>query len=121
MPYKLLFLTCIYIYFFFPNFPTLYIANAIEKTIPIIAISGIPLLVFGSKSTVARIHEPINKTHAINANTNNLVTVTPKAVGSATITVAFTPTDTDNYNNAASKTYAVTVANKVAAFLLNLS
>ncbi len=45
----------------------------------------------------------------IAANTNNTVTVKGVAAGSATITVAFTPTDTTNYNNAANKTYSVTV------------
>ena len=48
------------------------------------------------------------------ANTNNLVTITGVADGNATITVAFTPTDTTNYNNASNKTYTVTVTKSAA-------
>ena len=45
----------------------------------------------------------------INANTNNLVTISGLSDGSSTITVNFTPTDTTNYNDAAAKTYVVTI------------
>ena len=47
---------------------------------------------------------------AIAANTPQTVKVIGVADGSSTITVNFTPTDTSNYNNAAAKTYQVTVA-----------
>ena len=43
------------------------------------------------------------------ANTNQTVTVTGVSSGSSTITVAFTPKDTSNYNTASSKTVTVTV------------
>ena len=45
----------------------------------------------------------------ITANTSQTVTVTGVSSGSSTITVAFTPNDTKNYNNASSKTVSVTV------------
>ena len=48
-------------------------AREIEKIIPAIASNGIPLFVLGSKSTVASIHDPINKIQAINESTTYLM------------------------------------------------
>ena len=59
-------------FYFFVSFVTLYIAKEIANIIPIIASNGIPLLVLGCKSTVAKIHEPINNIQAIKANTTYL-------------------------------------------------
>ena len=62
--------------------------------------------VTSSSTTVATVTQASSA--EIAANTNNLVTVTGKTNGSSTITVNFTPTDTENYNTT-SKTYAATI------------
>ncbi len=59
------------------------------------------------KTTIATVSQA--SANAINANTNNLVTVTGKSTGISVITVNFTPTDTINYNSAAAVTYNVQV------------
>ena len=58
-----------------------------------------------SKATVSYSNSSITATPS---GTQVLITVTGVALGSSTITVGFTPTDTINYSSAESKTYTVT-------------
>ena len=61
-----------------------------------------------SNSTEVATVSPAASSSEIAANSAQTTTITGEASGSATITVNFTPTDTENYNTT-SKTYAATI------------
>lgn len=70
-----------------------------------------------SKATVTQA-----SSNEVAANTNNQVTiqgVVGATTGISTITSNFTPTDTSNYNNAAAKTYTITVKKAYASNTVN--
>ncbi len=77
------------------------------------SVSG-TLNVTSGTTSVATV-SPNGNTTITDANSSTGVatteTVTGVAVGSSTITVKFTPSDTTNYNNASNKTYTATVKN----------
>ena len=76
-----------------------------------------------SSSTYATVSPTSKSITATSAGVATTETVTAQAAGSATITMSFTPTDTTNFNSAATKTYTATtkkeancVSNKVFAY-----
>ena len=62
-----------------------------------------------SKATVKIGSSATASVTATQSGASKTVTITGVAAGSATITVSFTPSTTTNFNNAANKTYSVTV------------
>ncbi len=53
------------------------------------------------------------------ANTTNLITITAKKVGTVTITIKFTVSDTSNYNSISPQTYTIAVKKAVASVTTN--